>query len=330
MRAPAFWHRPVGWQARLLAPLGWLYGQITLARMAGAGKIAPAPVLCVGNLTAGGAGKTPTVLALLARCEAKGLRAVVLSRGYGGREAGPLVVDPAVHTPRDVGDEPLLMAMAGHRVIVSRDRAAGAALAISADLIIMDDGFQNPEVIKDASLLVVDGGAGIGNGKVLPAGPLRAPLAAQLPFAQSLLVIGDGAAGEAVAREGREAGLVIGQAMLVPVAADVDALRGRRLFAFAGIGRPEKFFDTLRQAGLDVAEARSFPDHHPYRESDIARLQADADRLGLTLVTTAKDHVRLPGGLAGRANVVSVTLSGADHVLDAAIARAMELGSARG
>jgi tetraacyldisaccharide 4'-kinase len=294
MKAPAFWGAPPGILAWLLSPLGWLYGRIAAARMARAGTRIDIPVVCVGNFTAGGAGKTPTALWIVAWLQRQGRRPVVLSRGYGGSLGGPLLIDPARHGAADCGDEPLLLARIAP-VVVSADRAAGARLAATrGDVIVMDDGMQNPAIAKDAVIAVVDGGAGVGNGFSLPAGPLRAPLADQLPHASAVLVIGEGLAGEAVAKAARAAGKPVVRGALAPDPAAIARLAGKPLLAFAGIGRPEKFFDTLRDAGLDVRTTRSFADHHAFTLAEAQGLAADAATAGLTLATTEKDAVRWP------------------------------------
>lgn len=294
MREPAFWHSPPSALSRLLAPLAALYGGIASRRMVRTGADAGIPVLCVGNYHVGGAGKTPTVLALVELLRASGEVPVVLSRGYGGRLPGPLRVDPFHHQAADVGDEPLMMA-ARVDVVISRDRNAGAALARShgASVIVMDDGFQNPAVAKDASLIVIDAHRGLGNGCVLPAGPLRAPLALQVARTDAMIVIGQGDAATAVAAAVRARGAPVLPAHLAPSEASIGALHGKRVLAFAGIGDPHRFFRTLKSAGVDVGAQRIFPDHHPYSTGEIAELLAQADRDGLTLVTTEKDLVRL-------------------------------------
>jgi tetraacyldisaccharide 4'-kinase len=252
--------------------------------------------LCIGNYHVGGAGKTPATLALVRLLREMGETPVVLSRGYGGRLRGPVSVDPRRHTALDVGDEPLMMAPAVP-VVVARDRVEGAALARSrnASVILMDDGFQNPAIVKDASLIVIDGRRGLGNGRVFPAGPLRAPLPPQLARTDALIVVGSGtAADQAASAVAAQSGAVL-RACLVPEAASVKALSGRRVLAFAGIGDPARFFSTLRNCGIDVAAATAFDDHHPFSEGEIAALLAEAGREGLTLVTTEKDFVRLRG-----------------------------------
>ena len=312
MRPPRFWDsRPDHPAARLLAPLGAAYGAVTGRRMDRPGLPAGCPVLCLGNFSLGGAGKTPAALALAPLLRDLGKSPAFLSRGYGGRLHGPVRVDPATHRALDIGDEPLLLARLAP-TIVSRDRVAGAALcrSLGADAIVMDDGLQNPSLAKDFSLVVVDAGAGIGNGRVFPAGPLRAPLARQWPHVAGLILIGDGAPGEAVARDAETRGLPVHRTRLVPEAAD---LSGRRCLAFAGIGRPQKFFATLAEVGAVVVARRPFPDHHPYRADGLRVLAAEAAQLGADLVTTEKDAVRLPADFLSRhVRVLAVRLAFAD------------------
>lgn len=299
MREPAFWHARPTLLARLLWPLGAIYGAFTAMRMQRDGVEAGVPVICVGNYGLGGAGKTPTALALVTLLRDLGETPVVLSRGHGGRLQGPVVVDRLEHSAADVGDEPLMMA-AEVAVVIARDRVGGAALARArgATVIVMDDGFQNPALRKHASLIVIDGARGVGNGLVFPAGPLRAPLAIQIERSDALIVIGEGRGGDdvvsAVATHNRPAF----PARFAPDAASVAALEGRRVLAFAGIGDPQRFFRTLLAAGLDVAATRAFADHHVYTSAEIASLRADAVRNGLTLATTEKDIARL--GAAGK------------------------------
>lgn len=294
MREPAFWQARTSWPSLLLSPLGTIYGAITARRMSRSGVRAGVPVICVGNYHVGGAGKTPTVLALAALLTELGERPFVVSRGYGGRLAGPVVVEAAHHTAADVGDEPLMLA-ATLPVIVARDRAAGARLARAqgASVIVLDDGFQNPALTKDASLIVIDGGRGLGNGFVFPAGPLRAPLAPQLARTDALIVVGEGRAAEAVATAVAARNKPVLSARLTPDPASVSALAGKRVLAFAGIGDPGRFFATLRASAVDVVDQRAFPDHHPFLPSEIQALAQQAARDGLMLVTTEKDLVRL-------------------------------------
>src|SRR5882757_5934975 len=297
MREPAFWYRPSSWMSRLLMPLGAIYGVIAGHRLQREGFDAGIPVLCVGNYHVGGAGKTPTVLALVKLLRELGETPVVLSRGYGGRLRGPVRVDPARHAAAEVGDEPLMLARTV-AVVVARDRVDGVALARSqsATVIVMDDGFQNPAIAKDASLIVIDSDRGLGNGRVFPAGPLRAPLPPQLERTDALIVVGDGAAAKTVAAAIAARGKPVLSAHLRADDASVAALNGKRVLAFPGIGDPVRFFRTLRASGIEIALERAFADHHPYTQAEIEALIAEAKRDALMLVTTEKDLARLRVG----------------------------------
>src|SRR6266850_1742567 len=257
MREPAFWYRPSSLTSRLLMPLGAIYGAVAARRLASEGLDAGIPVLCVGNYHVGGAGKTPAVLALVSLLRDAGEAPIVLSRGYGGKLRGPIKVDASRHTAADVGDEPLMLA-GRVPVVVARDRADGVALAKSqgATVILMDDGFQNPAVLKDAALIVIDSIRGIGNARVMPAGPLRAPLAVQIERTDALIVIGDGAAADDVADRVTAAGKPVLYAHFRPDEASLAALHGKRVLAFAGIGDPDRFFRTLRTNGVEVAAVK--------------------------------------------------------------------------
>ncbi|UPJ51161.1 tetraacyldisaccharide 4'-kinase [Bradyrhizobium sp. 200] len=294
MREPGFWHGPASLNSHLLKPLAALYGAIAAQRLQRKGLHAGIPVLCVGNYHVGGAGKTPTVLALAKLLRELGETPVVLSRGYGGELRGPVRVDPVRHPASDVGDEPLMLAGA-LPVVVSRNRADGVPLARAqgATVILMDDGFQSPAVVKDASLIVIDSERGLGNGQVFPAGPLRAPLRPQLARTDALIVVGNGSAAESVAAAITAQGKPVLSAHLKPDEAQVAQLRGQRVLAFAGIGDPTRFFNTLHSSGIEVVEQRAFADHHAYSQSQIESLIAEAKRGGLTLVTTEKDLARL-------------------------------------
>jgi tetraacyldisaccharide 4'-kinase len=294
MREPGFWHGPASLNSHLLKPLATLYGAIAARRLRRKGLNAGIPVLCVGNYHVGGAGKTPTVLALAKLLRDLGETPVVLSRGYGGKLAGPVKVDPVRHAASDVGDEPLMLAGA-LPVVVSRKRADGVPLARAqgATVIVMDDGFQSPAVVKDASLIVIDSERGVGNGQVFPAGPLRAPLRPQLARTDALIIVGNGNAAGQVAAEIAAQGKPVLSAHLKPDEAQVAQLRGKRVLAFAGIGDPTRFFNTLRASGIEVAGQRAFADHHPYSQAEIESLIGEAGRDGLTLVTTEKDLARL-------------------------------------
>ncbi|MBF0857894.1 tetraacyldisaccharide 4'-kinase [Gluconobacter sp. LMG 31484] len=309
-RPPRFWLRPApGVAARLLRPFSLIATTLTRRRLRQPTFHASVPVLCCGNITTGGTGKTPLTLDLVQRLKDRGYHPHILSRGHGGRERGPIAVNPGHSTPRDVGDEPLLLAQAAPTWI-GADRAETARLAIAqgADCLIMDDGFQNPTLHKDVSVLVVDGPSGFGNGCVLPAGPLREPLADALPRAQAAVIIG----------EDRHnllptfpTSLLTAQARLVP-GPEIRKLQGRRIVAFAGIGRPEKFFDMLRDAGVAPIRALPFPDHHFYTPRDIQRLETLSRESGTTLVTTAKDAVKLPFPFRTQVKVIGVELLWAD------------------
>lgn len=296
-QAPSFW-----WEARpsalaaALAPLGLAYGAIAAWRLRRSGAKASVPVLCLGNLVAGGAGKTPTALALARRLIAQGERPWFLSRGYGSAaERGPpLIVDPEKHTAAEVGDEALLLARIAP-TLVSADRVASAdaAAAKGASLVILDDGLQNPSLEKDLRLVVVDAASGIGNGLCLPAGPLRAPLEDQLACADALILVGSGAEGEALAAAARKLGKPVIGAELVIDEAAAGKLAARRVLAFAGIGRPAKFFESLAAIGAEPVACMAFPDHYAYRRDDILRLQRAAQAADALLVTTEKDFARL-------------------------------------
>ncbi|WP_298438239.1 tetraacyldisaccharide 4'-kinase [uncultured Jannaschia sp.] len=305
MRAPGFWSRPPGVAATLLAPLGALYAAATARRVARTGAPVGVPVICVGNLTAGGAGKTPTVIALAERLVARGVAVGIVSRGYGGSLKGPVRVDPMRHEAGEVGDEPLLMA-AFAPVWVARDRAEGARAAVAggAAVVLLDDGFQNPSVAKDLSIVVVDTGAGFGNGRILPAGPLREPVATGLARADLTLSIGS---------PDQQAALVLPEppprlrGRLEPLGTGMD-WTGLPVFAFAGIGRPEKFFDTLRELGADIRGTEALGDHQPLTPALLRRLGDRAARLSAQPVTTEKDAVRLPPSLRGRVMTIPVRL----------------------
>jgi tetraacyldisaccharide 4'-kinase len=326
MRDPAFWWRDTTAAAALLAPAAALYGAIAAWRMRGGrpGWRAPMPVVCVGNFTLGGTGKTPAAMALARLLIAVGERPVFLSRGYGGRLAGPVRVGDH-HRAEKVGDEPLLLARVAP-TIVARDRRAGAAAArdAGASVLIMDDGLQNPSLAKDFALALVDGRRGIGNGRVFPAGPLRAPLAAQLDRVDAVLVVG--AAGAPPSRAGvaagtaagavdaaRQRGLPVFHGELRPDAATAAALAGKPVLAFAGIADPEKFFATLESRGIPAAVRAAFPDHHRYTAAEIGALLGRAGRERLVLLTTEKDLARIRGDaaaaqLAARAMALPVTM----------------------
>ena len=297
MRAPGFWfkspERP-GLIARALTPLGWAYGAATARRVARDGTKVGRPVICVGNINAGGTGKTPTVIALAQYLLAKGLKPHAVSQGYGGTLTGPLKVDERGHKAAQTGDEPLLLA-AFLPTWVSKDRLAGcrAAEADGADIILLDDGFQNPTVFKDLSILVVDAQRGFGNGLCIPAGPLREPVDAGMKRASAVLSIGAAEAQESFEKQwGTVIPLAHAKGHLAPLETGID-WAGQRVLAFAGIGHPEKFFATLRGLGVELVEARALEDHQELTPTIFNRLEMQAKSLGAQLVTTEKDAVRL-------------------------------------
>ena len=299
MQPPAFWQRPPdapGLMARLLAPVGALWTWAARRRLRrGTWEKLPVPVICVGNINVGGTGKTPTVIALAGHLQKAGFTPHVVSLGYGGTAAGPVRVNERVHKAAEVGDEPILLS-SFCPVWVAKDRAAGgrAAVADGADIVILDDGFQNPSLVKDLSLVVVDAVSGFGNGRVVPSGPLREPLIAGLKRADAVVVIGpDAARTRFRASWPLPAGLPVIEGALQPVNMGMD-WAGHKVFAFAGIGRPEKFFATLRDLGADILHSEPLSDHQPLTRRLLERLEADAFFKGAQLVTTEKDAVRLP------------------------------------
>jgi tetraacyldisaccharide 4'-kinase len=305
VRAPEFWaHR--GLVPTLLEPLAALYAAAGAARAMLATPVrAAVPVLCVGNLVAGGAGKTPVVLSLARLLRERGRRPHIVTRGYGGRLSGPVRIDPVLHSAADSGDESLLLARAAP-CWVSRDRVAGAeaAIASGADLVLLDDGFQSPFLVKDLSIVVVDGAYGFGNRRVLPAGPLREPIERGLGRADAIVLIGADDSGAAAAIGGRLPTL---HATLEPQGA--AELIGRKVLAFAGIGRPAKFYATLAELGAEIVARRDFPDHHPYGEAELAQLIAAASARDARLVTTAKDFVRVPEQFRASIAVLEVAIA---------------------
>jgi tetraacyldisaccharide 4'-kinase len=301
MQTPRFWLEPrLSFKALVLAPLAFLYGVVAGRRLREPGRRVDAPVICVGNFVVGGAGKTPTAIALAHLLRSIGERPHFLTRGYRGKLSSPrpLSVDPARHGAADVGDEALLLArVAPTFVCADRVEGARAAIRAGASVVVMDDGLQNPSLAKDLGIVAIDAATGVGNGWTMPSGPLRAPLSKQIPLVSLAVVIGDGDAGNRAVARLKAHPIRIFRAKLVPAGPAAELLRARRVLAFAGIGRPEKFFDTLADTGADIVARRSFADHHAFSEADVAGLVQEAAAAGAALVTTEKDRVRLPADL---------------------------------
>lgn len=293
MRAPDFWtgKTPAArFCAAMLTPFGAVYGRSVGWRAARTRSYRPrAEVLCIGNLTAGGTGKTPAAIAIADRLAHRG-KVVFLTRGYGGRLSGPVVADVTLHSAADIGDEALLLARHA-TAIVARNRAAGAQFAdrLGADFIVMDDGFQNFQIAKDMAIVVVDAEIGFGNGKVIPAGPLREPVHSGLKRADAIILAGDGSP------EMPPFPRPILRAKLIPESPEL--FRGKKVLAFAGIGRPQKFFEMLAHHDAKLAGSTAFPDHHPYSAGELEALVMRAQSANALLVTTEKDYVRISPNL---------------------------------
>jgi tetraacyldisaccharide 4'-kinase len=308
LEPPGWWHgkRPADrLKAALLAPAGFLYGNAAKARFAFTKPYRSSlPVICVGNFTVGGAGKTPLALAIASMLQTMERKPAFLTRGYGGSLAGPHPVEPEHDNAEEVGDEPLLLARAAPTMLARRrPEGAKAIEALGADLIIMDDGFQNPSLVKDLSLIAIDAGAGFGNGLVFPAGPLRAPLHYQIKRAHAAVVIGKGTK-QVTRRLGGS--LPVIRARLAPYGG-IEWLEGQPVFAFCGIGRPRKFFATLSECGAVLAGAEPFPDHHAFTEAEAALLIRKAAQLNAALVTTEKDWLRISAPTGPLAELKALT-----------------------
>lgn len=309
MRAPNFWDRPTSWQSSLLAPLGLIYAKATARRITKANPIQIAiPVISVGNINVGGTGKTPTVIAIVERLRDLYHKPHIITRGYGGSFEGPVLVDPAIHNADQVGDEPLLLS-AFADVWVSKDRALGAieAQKAGATVAVLDDGHQNPSLQKDLSIVVVDATHGFGNGQCLPAGPLREPIHVGLTRADIILSIGPRDAQNSFSSANTDIRIPHLTATLEPLKTGMD-WTDTKAFAFAGIGHPEKFFETLRNLGVNLVHTEPLDDHQKLSSSLLTRFQADARSKGAQLVTTEKDAVRLPPSFRSQVITLPVRL----------------------
>ena len=310
MRAPEFW-RHDGLMAAILSPLSAIWRHRTASRMR---RTQPenvgVPVICIGNAVAGGAGKTPVAMSVADRLLMHGAKPHFLSRGYGGTTTETTLVDPSRHSASDVGDEPLLLARHAP-TWVAQNRVAGARAAVSAgaEILVLDDGFQNPSLQKDISILVVDGGYGFGNRRVMPSGPLREYLDDAITRADAVAIIG---ADHHNIEQSLPNEKPVMAARFVPGIQD-DGLSGQAVLAFAGIGRPEKFFETLSGMGCDLVATRAFADHHPYTSDEVMKLLEDAAAAGAIAVTTEKDAVRLPSEARDIVRTLSVTLEWRDE-----------------
>lgn len=306
MNPPDFWNQPtIHWRHLWLLPLAWLYDFGRWLRLKfSRPTLLPIPVICIGNINAGGTGKTPTALWLASLLKPTGKRIFFLSRGYGGKWDGPVMVDPKRHLAHEVGDEPLLLAKSCP-TIIAKDRRKGAKMAIElgAELIIMDDGMQNPQLHKDLQLVVVDGAVGFGNCSVMPLGPLRQNLPSGLNQADVFIMIGNP---KIELRQRLEA---TGKPILMAkFQTDQSLVKGKRLVAFCGIGRPSKFFETLKQAGANLVGEQAFPDHHPFNDTELEGVYAVASQKGAQLITTEKDATRLPSTWQMLVQILPVSL----------------------
>lgn len=294
--APPFWYEKPGLQSSMLAPVAFIYGQIAKYKMARGPRVkVPVPVICVGNFTVGGTGKTPTCIALAKGAYQLGRKPGFLTRGYGGTATAPTLVDLSHHNSKYVGDEPLLLAKVAP-TIVAKDRAAGADKLIDAgvDMIVMDDGFQSAHLHFDYSVLVVDAKRGLGNGKLIPSGPVRAPFKAQMSYAHALSVIGKGDAADDLIRITARSAKPLFNGFLKPVEPELFA--GVKCLAFAAIGDPQRFYRSLAATGAVIQDQHAFPDHHYFTDDEVELLITKAKEKGLVPVTTRKDYVRLISG----------------------------------
>jgi tetraacyldisaccharide 4'-kinase len=325
-RSPDFWWEPrPTLAARLLKPLGATYAAETAGRMRRRGVSFEIPVITIGAFALGGPGKTPTVEAFVRLLIAAGERPAILSRGYGSaaaRQRAPTFVNREKHTARDVGDEPLLLARLAP-VIVGADRIeAGwhARRAVNPTVLVLDDGLQSRQIEPDLAIAVIDGEVGIGNSLCVPAGPLRAPLATQMPHVDAVVIVGPGERAGEIARVAMNSSKRIFTACLVPKSGEAERFAGKPIVAFAGIGRPQKFFATLERIGADIRAQNSFSDHHVYTQRELAKLQASARQHGATLITTEKDLVRIPPAHGADVRKIKVDTLSVELVVDDAVA----------
>jgi len=300
MKTPSYWASP-NLLATLLLPLGKVYAAATALRMRKKPRKADKPVICIGNLTAGGTGKTPTATAIAKLLQKKGFNPYFVSRGYGGTLQN-VIVNPQQHSAKEVGDEPLLLSRQA-KVSINAERylAAQKAIADGADVIIMDDGFQNPTLFKDISLLVFDGSFGLGNGYPVPAGPLRENIQDGLKRADAAIILG------------QDRFMLCQKLQQIPtfygrIIPQKPQDTSRRAIAFAGIGRPEKFYASLQECNIKLCQTVNFPDHHFYTASELNDIISKARELDADIYTTAKDYVKIPLDMQSRFKVLEIEI----------------------
>lgn len=305
MRTPSFWQKN-NWLSAILTPLGELYALGTKIRLKTKHpQKVNIPVICIGNLTAGGTGKTPTAISLAMLLQNAGLYPNFLSRGYHGTLQN-VQVNPALHTPQQVGDEPLLLAHIAP-TFINADRYQGALMAEhnQAECLLMDDGFQNPSLYKDLSFIVVDGTIGFGNQKCIPAGPLREHITDGLKRAQAVLIIGDDT-------------FNLQSTLTIPcfkgkIVPELPKLKNNKVIAFAGIGRPQKFYTSLQELGIEIIKTYDFPDHHYYTEAELHNILDEAQKLGVEAITTTKDFVKISPALQNKFKVLEIKMKWEKH-----------------
>jgi len=312
LHSPPFWYRQKTTKdiflKTILTPLSWIYGWLARKRFELYFPVPmEKPIICVGNLVTGGAGKTPAVLALVDLLKDSGFNPHLLTRGYGGLEPGPIQVNPDTDSSHDVGDEAMLLVKkAPTWVSTNRPLGAQAAMDSGANIVVMDDGFQNPVIYKDFSFVIIDGAVGFGNKKLLPAGPLREPIDSGLSRANAVLIVGE----DKLRVADRIAAMSDIPILFASTSIDKDNIdiKEKKLVAFAGLARPEKFKYTLECGGADIVEWQAFPDHHPYSEADIEDLIKIAEHKEAELITTRKDYVRIPEKFKDKIHQLSITM----------------------